>query len=105
MAVDQTAKIRSLHVDFSEVSLPTPPGGWSQSQAESGGSREQAEQYERFAAQREGANFAMLVVKELHTASNTENAVNCESSQDLVIPPCDCRCGFVCGTIKLMNQL
>jgi hypothetical protein len=84
LASKQNTISQHLHVDFSGVSIPTPPGGWQHSREVSGGSADQAEQYERFAMQREGANFAAFTVKELHFASNDENATNSESILSLV---------------------
>ncbi|KAK1924060.1 TFIIH p62 subunit, N-terminal domain-containing protein [Papiliotrema laurentii] len=61
---------------FGNVSLPTPPGGWEKNRIESGSSAEQAAAFRRFQAQKLGAEAAAQVVKEMHLASNAENAVN-----------------------------
>ena len=74
------SRIDAWRVDFSEVALPTPPGGWEQNRIDSGHSADQARAYERFQAQKDAQAAAMQVVKELHLASNAENAVNGESS-------------------------
>ena len=72
----ESRQIESWHLDFSEVALPTPSEGWEKNRLESGNSTEQARAYERFQAQKDAQAAAMLVVKELHLASNAENAVN-----------------------------
>ncbi len=63
-------------MDFLEVALPTPPGGWEKNRLESGNSADQTRAYERFQLQKDAQAAAMQVVKELHLASNAEHAVN-----------------------------
>jgi hypothetical protein len=69
-------QLQNLRVDFSEVSLANPLASGDR---ESVPSPEQVKESERFVAQRDAQMAAMLVVKELHLASNAENAVNCQS--------------------------
>jgi transcription initiation factor TFIIH subunit 1 len=76
IAEQQANHLQEWRVDFSEVSLVNPV---SSGDRESGLTTEQARQAERFRAQRDGQAAAMMVVKELHLASNAENAINSES--------------------------
>jgi hypothetical protein len=74
-------RLQNLRVDFSEVSLANPLASGDR---EAVPSPEQVKQTERFAAQRDAQLAAMLVVKELHLASNAENAVNGEFTHTLL---------------------
>ncbi|RSH88965.1 RNA polymerase II transcription factor B subunit 1 [Saitozyma podzolica] len=73
IARNEVGRLQNLRVDFSEVSLANPLASGDR---EAVPSPEQVKQTERFAAQRDAQLAAMLVVKELHLASNAENAVN-----------------------------
>ncbi|KAK4688710.1 transcription initiation factor TFIIH subunit 1, partial [Tremellales sp. Uapishka_1] len=74
IAEKQGRQIRSWQLDFSEVSIPTPPGGWASDRAAAEDADEQARQYEKYKIQRDTQAGAMQVVKDMHLAYNAENA-------------------------------
>lgn len=76
IAETEIRQIEAWQVDFTEVAIPTPVGGWEKNRVESGNSAEQTRAYERFSAQKDAQAAAMVVVKDLHLASNAENAVS-----------------------------
>ncbi|RXK39863.1 hypothetical protein M231_02797 [Tremella mesenterica] len=75
LAQIETRRILNWTPDLSSVSLQPPAGGWQANRLAStstGDEAQQAEAYEKYAAQRDGQSAAIQVVKDMYVASNLE---------------------------------
>lgn len=77
IAQDQSGLLSSSTIDFSAISLTNPV---TATDRQAGLDPHQQAAADRFAMQRDGVTAAMLVVNDLHRASNAENANNGEFS-------------------------
>lgn len=77
IAREGTIVIQDWNLDFSEVCIPTPPGGWVARAATM--SPAETKLYEKFKIQRDTQAAAMAVVKDMHLSANAETAEQRES--------------------------
>lgn len=80
LASRHASNLLDYELDFSSVSIPTPVGGWEKNRQDAIDKEAQARHYRAFARQKEGAETASLVIKEMHLLSNSEKGVNGEWS-------------------------
>ena len=79
MASNHAHSVTRYTPSFGSVSLVPPEGGWEKNRLEATDPVAQAKAYERYQAQKLAGDAAAQVVKDMHVASNAENAVNSES--------------------------
>jgi len=78
MASRHAEHVTNYSPSLGSVSLAPPEGGWEKNRLEATDPVVQAKSYERYQAQKLAGDASTQVVKDMHVASNAENAINSE---------------------------
>lgn len=87
MASHQAEIVTNYSPALGSVNLVPPEGGWEKNRQEATDPVAQAKAYERYQAQKLAGDAAAHVVKDMHVASNAENAISSESILPLPSTP------------------